>query len=424
MHPRVAQLTVSAWLILVAEGVAAQDWLETRIAIEELVEAGRLDAAVELEPLLFERVAETYGQSSTELADAHLFMARVHARNADFVTVEGLIFDAIDIYELVRGANAVELFEPYMALGDHYLALGDNELAINAYSEARSVSRRHFGLLNLEQLEVLDRLTTVAIAMRDGDEARDLQHDKLDLVMRAYGEDSLQYLDANFAYADWLNRFPTSGRVLPQYAAIERLIKRNFDDDPRIHIRYLRYRAAGMRRFIAPQNFHLRPAFLEQALDWVEELEQSTGQPDPLLHAEVLLDLGDWYVWFRQTDEIAAAYTQAWELLGAVDDGADIREQWFGQSRLLGTMPALRSRAITNAASSRAGRIEVEFTVKPDGTTADAVLVDADPTGFLENDALAIVGFIRVRPRIVDGSVVEFTDNIIWNFNYDPDAIR
>ena len=53
------------------------------------------------------------------------------------------------------------------------------------------------------------------------------------------------------------------------------------------------------------------------------------------------------------------------------------------------------------------GWVQVEFTISPAGTVADAKVVDADPKGLFERAALDAIGRWKYNPKVVDGRAME-----------------
>jgi protein TonB len=53
------------------------------------------------------------------------------------------------------------------------------------------------------------------------------------------------------------------------------------------------------------------------------------------------------------------------------------------------------------------GWVQVEFTISPAGTVADAKVVDADPKGLFEKAALEAIGRWKYNPKVVDGRAME-----------------
>jgi periplasmic protein TonB len=53
------------------------------------------------------------------------------------------------------------------------------------------------------------------------------------------------------------------------------------------------------------------------------------------------------------------------------------------------------------------GWVQVEFTITPAGTVADAKVVDADPKGLFEKAALDAIARWKYNPKVVDGRAME-----------------
>ncbi len=49
------------------------------------------------------------------------------------------------------------------------------------------------------------------------------------------------------------------------------------------------------------------------------------------------------------------------------------------------------------------GSVVVEFTVREDGTVADAQVIDAEPKGIFDRSALAAIAKFKYKPTVVDG---------------------
>ena len=401
-------------LALAIGRVEGATWLEARTTMEQLASVGEFSAAVKLEQTLIDLVVEEFGDPSFELAESYMFMASVHAGNRDDFAVEAKILDALELYALVDGAVSTRLIEPYIALGDNYHRAREYDLALGAYDEARSLSRRAFGLLNRGQLALLDKMSESALGRGRFDEADDLQHEALILVERMHGENSLEALDAHYRYTEWLGRHLLYRSADLHFYEINRIIRRHFDDDPWLRLRLLRVDAGNFLDAAGYGTGHRsEPDELEQALNIVAELDD----PEPLLRAEILLELGDWNVAFARPWEIEDAYVEAWELLSSVEDGEEIRQQWFSDLTII-TSAGLYSRNITTDPRAPWGRLEIEFTIDTDGRADEFVILKSEPLGLLDDAGVRQLKESRFRPRMANGLVVESTGKIGWDYQY------
>lgn len=387
--------------------------------IEEAVEAGDLDRATALGGRLIELTIAQFGEVSRELADAYMLVAEVDRRNENYTAAEAGILRAIDVYSDLDGPLSPVLIDPFLDLGENYDEAGDYSSAISAYGEARTIGRRNFGLLNTDQLAIIEDMTAAAEQLGDMETAEGLQLEALTLVERTYDEFSLEAIDARYKYAAWLRRNRRHEEARAYYFDILRAIKRYYDDDALMSIRAYRERAASYRE----EDFDDSTG-LSGLRDSIELLE---AMPDPpmLLLAELYLDAADWNVEFSTGAGLIASedYLTAWQLLGRVDNGDELRREWFDGLTVVEMGPVSR-RGLSDEPDAPRGRIEIHFTVDRAGRARDIEIVSANPSGFKESDFLRQYRNGRFRPRIEDGQVIEYRRARLIEFFYDPSFVE
>lgn len=397
----------------------AGNWFETRLEIEDLIESGALDEARALGDLLIELTTAEFGPLSAELAEAYLLLAKVDRLNQNFTAAETSILSAIDIYADRDGPLAPTLIDPFLDLGENYDEAGDYASAISAYGEARTIGRRNFGLLNADQIEIIDLMTAAAERLGDMEVAQGLQLDALTLVERNFDEFSIEAIDARYKYASWLRRNRRHEEARAYYFDILRVIKRYYDDDPMMKIRAWRERAASFRE----EDFE-DSSGLSGLRDGIELLE---AMPDPpaLLLAELYLDAGDWNVEFTSGAGLVAGedYLAAWRLLGMLDNGEELRRDWFENLNVV-EIGSVSRRGLSNEPDAPRGSVEIHFTVDRAGRTSDIEVVNSDPPGFKASDFIRQYRSARFRPKIDNGQLVDARRARLIEFRYDPSAVE
>jgi len=394
-------------------GAAPRDWLETRIAIEELAEDEDFTAAMALGDRLLELAELEFGPESTSLADSHLLLADVLRRDRSYQAAEEQILTAIDILEAGEGPLSPELIEPFLQLGDNYGEAGDFASALSSYGEARNIGRRNFGLLNEDQLEIIDMMSDAADRMGEIEEAQELQLERLTLIERNYDTSSIETIEALFRYAVWLRNHSFFEEERRLYFQIERIIEEHHDDDPLLHVRVLRQRALSYRVADSGDAFGL--AGLRDALEYLEEMED----PPVLMVARVLTDIGDWLVEFSRTASVDEEYLQAWQLLGQVENGEALRKEWFEDLNEV-EISSLSNRGLSTDPTDPAGYVVVYFTVDTEGRTQDIEITDSRPPGFKDASVARLMREARFRPRIIDGRIVPTRRAYRFEFRYAP----
>lgn len=388
-------------------------WFETRIAIEELTEAGDFEAALALREHLLDLAAAQFGEDATEVAEAHLLIADVHRQNGQFALAEVAILEAIEVYEKSFGPLSPELIEPYLDLGHNYGEAGDFASALTSYGEARTIGRRHFGLLNEDQIPIIDYMSEAAEELGQDEEAAQLQLESLIIVERNHTEASIEAIDAKYRYADWLRAHGRYEEAQQFYYEIEKIIGDHFDNDPLMMVRMLRERSRGTSYQSGDPNIGLQRSSLIGALEILEGMPE----PQPELMAEVLVELGDWQVRYSGTRVPSNYYVRAWTLLGQVENGAELRRQWFDELVQL-DMSRLSQRGLTNDAEAPAGHVVVYFTVDSSGHTQDIEITESEPPGLKDNAVLTVMRTARFRPRVTDGEIVAVRRGYRFPFRY------
>jgi TonB family protein len=390
-------------------------WFETRIAMEEFAESGDFEAALDLREHLLALAAAEFGETSPQVAEAHLLIAGVLRQNDEFRAAEGEILNAIEVYEDVSGPMSAELIEPYLRLGENYSDAGDFASALASYGEARTIGRRTYGLLNESQIDIIDDMSVAAEKLGQFEEAGQLQLDALIIVERNHTEGSLEAIEANYRYADWLRDHYQNEEALQIYYQIESIIKDNYASDPLMTVRLLRERSRTIRVPTGDMGAGVPRSSLADALEILEGMPE----PPPLLMAEVLVEMGDWQVEFSRSRVPSDYYIQAWQLLEQVENGDELRQQWFDELVPI-DLPRISQRGLTDDTDAPAGFVIVYFTVDVSGHTQDIEITDSQPPGLKDSAVLQVIRVARFRPRVLDGEIVAVRRGYRFPFRYLP----
>ncbi|HEY5665170.1 MAG TPA: tetratricopeptide repeat protein, partial [Gammaproteobacteria bacterium] len=395
------------------ETAGPANWLEARVLIEELAESGDFAAAAALEARLLELAAAEFGDSSARLAETHLLIAGIRQRGGDYTAAETSILNAIEVYTDQEGPLSPALIDPFLVLGENYDAAGDFGNAMSAYSEARTIGRRNFGLLNPDQLDIIDSMTEAAERLGQLEEARNLQLEALTLVERSFEEASLEALDAKYKYAAWLRDHRQYDEERRIYFEILRVLDRDDQEDPLLTVRALRERARSYRNEDNSDGIGL--SGLRDAVEMVEAMPE----PPPLVLAELHLEIGDWNVEFSRTGVIDDDYLAAWNYLGSVTNGEELRREWFDGLTVVEIDP-ISSRGLSSNPEAPRGYVVIRFTVDRNGRTRDVEVTDSYPPGFKDGSFIRQYREARFRPRIVNGELVPVRRARRNEFRFDP----
>ncbi|MCZ6585768.1 MAG: TonB family protein [Gammaproteobacteria bacterium] len=379
--------------------------LEAQIIFQDLVTSEHYERARHVGERLVELTKAEFGEQSMEVAQVLEALAEIQRRAGEYDDAEENFLTSIEMIGDEDGMFSEHLIDPLIGLATNYRHAGDGLAAMIVYNEARSLSRRVFGLFNEGQIDILDQMSETLIEMSLFEDAHDQQVKALGLAERIQGTDSLELLPAIYKYAHWLRSLGwyTAERV--QYVrAIDIVTEHSGQESPELAIP-LRETANSFRAQRLGDG--RGEGSLKRALSILEAQENI----DKLAIAETLRDLGDWKVAFSKARMDGTEYTRAWKLLGDVESGEALRTEWFEQSDyVLFEQPNLRGLVNENSEpGAKPGFVLLVFDINERGRSENVVVVESSPPG-LKDDAVArAVRQSRFRPGIRNGEIVRTT---------------
>jgi TonB family protein len=355
------------------------------------------------------------GARDPRLATAYVQVADIQSRNGQFEDAELNALRGVDILREVEEPYSESLIQPLLVLGDNYQRSGDPLTALSVFSEARTVSRRVHGLHNAGQIEILDRISECYVSLNRFAEADSHQREALELMRRGREPHSLEAIDAGFRYALWLRDKHHFTQERGQYFLLQLITEKHYPPDSALLARVRQERANSFRTQGAPAITGMTD--LREALAILESQER----PDLLAVAEILRDIGDWETAFDNVSIVDDAYLRSWQLLGNVERGESIREEWYAPTVMVYAAPLDQSELSTNPGDP-AGHVLAHFDVDEHGRTSNIAVVESVPRGLLDAAVVHHVEKSRFRPAIVDGAFVPQRRAVEIPFRYpEPD---
>jgi TonB family protein len=404
------------------EGAGVSDAAPSEESAEtgETIVAGRLivadrDPVVSNEELVAASV-EQFGHRSLQAAEAYVDLADAQRQAKQYEQAAESYLAAVEAYRAIDGPFTPLAIAPLTRLGDNYHEAADDMNAVAAYSEARTVSRRAYGLHNEDQIELLDRMSRSLLDLNQLTEAEAQQLEALRLIQRSNPPDSDAVLEAIYKYADWLGERLQFQLQRDQYLRALRIIRVARGERDVRQVRALRGIGNTYREERNPAGPGL--SALQDALALL--LEQPTQ--DPVAVAITLRDIGDWSVAFGKTGYDGREYQRAWQLLGSVPNGEQLRREWFSGANYVLYEP-ISPRGLSTDPSAASGHVTVTFDVDVAGNTSNVKLVESDPVGLKDEAVLRHIRRSRFRPSMTDGQLLASTGLAIQvKFRYLPEA--
>jgi TonB family protein len=321
------------------------------------------------------------------------------------------------VYRSIEGPFTPLAIEPLTSLGDNYHDADDDLEAVNAYTEARTVSRRAYGLHNEDQIKLLDRMSRSLLDLNQLAEAEAQQVEALRLVQRANPPASDEVLEAVYKYAEWLGDRLFFQLERDQYARALRIIRNAYGERDVRQVKPLLGIGNTYREERNPASMGI--SALEDAL----ELLQEQPQRDAIATAAALRDIGDWSVAFGKTGYDGTEYQRAWQLLSSAPNGEQLRRDWFTGANYVLYEP-ISPRGLSTDPEALNGHVTVTFDIDTHGNSNNVTLVDSDPTGLKDEAVLRHIRRSRFRPVVANGEVVAGRALAIQvKFRYLPEPI-
>jgi len=374
--------------------------LEVELSMRDLVAEERYAEAIPYAEQLVELVEEEVG-TSLDLGVALSNLAMLQRRVELFDVSEQNFLRAIDVIREVDGTFTDAVINPMIGLGLNYQARGDALEAEAVFEEARTVSRRVNGLMNPQQIDILDHLSNTMIAMERYEEADEFQMTALQLQERIHGLDTMELLPAIYKFARWLRSSYRYHEERLQYTRAMDIIRANAGPEDIALVRALSETGNSFRIQKYPEGRGI--SALRRAL----EIAQAQTEPDTRMLAELLIDVGDWNTAFSKVGPSGEEYIQAWNLLGELENGDALRDRWFDDPRyVLRENPSNRGIGSPSEPGALPGHVLITFDVDTMGRTRNVVVVEAVPPGLKDDSTARAINRSRFRPRIVDGEIV------------------
>lgn len=364
----------------------------------DLIPAEPVDPVKAGEQLLRSNTAE-YGARSLQVAEAHLDLASAQREAKDFDKAAESYLAAVEVYRSVDGPFTPLAIGPLTSLGDNYHEANDDTNAVAAYSEARTVSRRAYGLHNTEQIVLLDRMSRSLLDLNQLSEAEAQQVEALRLVQRAHEPASEEVLEAIYKYAEWLGDRLYFQLQRDQYARALRLIRQTYGDDDVRQVKALLGIGNTYREERNPASMGI------SALEEAVKLMEAQPERDPVAMAMALRDIGDWAVAFGKMGYSGTEYQRAWQLLGSAANGDELRRQWFTGANYVLYEP-ISPRGLSTDPDALSGHVTVSFDIDRAGNTNNVMLVESQPPGLKDEAVLRHIRRSRFRPVLDEGAVV------------------
>jgi len=390
-------------------------------------DAKQYAAAQPLAERLVQLTEEQYGADELQLTNPLTNLATVHYKLGNYPAAIEAYQHTLRILQAKSTLADKAQIRPLHGLGISFMGNKDPESAVVALKRAADLSRNTDGLYNIGQVEFIDALIDAYSATGRWAEAEKESQYAMRVEEAAYGRSSLKLLDR---YDKLARYYEDERRYTTERSVYERSLAVLAKSAPPNDLRKV-VPLRGIARSFRLESFYGiegadtgatfnagnngAPVFAdgtqqrrgESSLTAALEVVESNTPVNQNLRAQVLTDLGDWYLTSNGTRRAYDTYAEAWK---AFSEAGDTRP--LEVPRVLAYRPSISSvdRSQLDPTQAVIKLVELHFTVDRDGRIDDVTSPTTDVPDAIVKNSMASMKRSRYAPRIQNGAAVPTTD--------------
>ena len=378
----------------VAPGAESSDLAAQRQLRDALITAADFVAAL---PPAEQSLALAEAEADADSANDLVQLARVQAELGELDDAEVNYLAAIEQLEERDGADSTSLIPAYQGLGRSYIDSRRFEEAITVLEHARDLSQRSTGLFNVSQTQLLDDITMAWLGRGNTFEARDLQEQRLENAVRAFGEDD--------------PRVAPFYRHLAEYYDNSRLrlsARENYEKELSVYEALPGSDSAVAQSLRSLVRIELLLGDDDQAKQRLEALLAESEDINLIERGLALATLGDWAMVEEDYMTAGLRYGEAYAALKAANPVQ--ADEFFAAPVMIDFIPPLSPVDRGRRSDPYAwGNLLLKFDVNAEGRATDVETVELEPAGDADVAYNRRIRETHFRPRLADGVPVATT---------------
>jgi tetratricopeptide (TPR) repeat protein len=451
--PTLARVAAAAIIVSAAASAFAAEQTETDPA-ESAVPAQSPNA--DIDTAVARVNAARSGAEGTSLENALTALGDALANAGEHERAAPVYNEALQLAEQ-HGFEDARVLGPLTGLGIAFSRSGHHDEAVPRLQRALTIQRAKYGLFDVRQQETLKVLAASLTALDRKQEAQDLLVYRGRVAEKAYGAGDIRVVQAMCDLGNW---FAETGKTpearMTFKVALDNASWKLSPNHPAVVEPLRGIARAQMLRQSYPEEW-LRPAspkgcstialecrppfrmdsrghriILPRKLDpegedalkralWVLEADPRAL---PEVRVETLIQMGDWQQIKKAPVDALSYYQQAWQLSRtALNASSPVATAFDAPVRVFYPTPMIVAHIPgMPPEETRTQHVQVEFTVKADGSVADARIVEHDTREQYARDILDAVRVSRFRPKFVDGKPVDVPGIVFRETLWRPEA--
>ena len=353
------------------------------------------------------RVSEVLAQNAgdREIAVALTRLANAQRLNGHLVAAAENYRDAISRIQVSDDMLSMQLVAPLVGVADVLMALGDYPAAEATYDRAAHITRVNQGPANLDQVEILSKITDLYAAQGLHKDAYKIQGHQLQVLRRSLEETDPRVIEAWRRQGELLGLSGQHHDAQEMYGFAADIVRTADGQHSLAQIPLLNDLSNSYLRHANADQF-TRLEMARAELERIISITESNSKATPQQRANAYLRMGDLMLRYGDPNSAIFNYRQAWKNLP--DDTA--RSSAFGSPVLLNPS-ALDSVKADNPDSEEAiSEVRVYFDVSRNGEAENQRVAEELDKSRTAKRALTASTGLRYRPRFFDGDPVETRD--------------
>ncbi len=403
---------------------------------KESLTSGNYLEADTLAKRIIELSINVFGINSTESAKALTNLAIAQHNNKEYEAAERNYRASIDIIERISDRLNSALINPLKGLGATQLAIGRPDMARQTFQRAVHVSHVNEGPHNLNQIEVLESMAEIYLAVGEHKEALDIQERMYSIQARKLEPYSLDILPALQKQARWQHRLQMYDRERVTWRKYISVLERHYGKKDLRLIPPL----TGLGKsylFITPVEYDMQPEVSvssgETYLRRANRIAEDNPESDWRILQQTSLALGDYYVLSGRPNRASRTYKELWTMLSGDEERLNDRYEYLEKLNLLQDVyppKYYRSESVAQKFPDEddyeTGTVSFVLTVGVSGRATKFIHVETQPPEFedMQERVRRNLRHIVYRPRVDEGNLVVTPDVIFTHqFFYRPEDI-
>ncbi len=377
-----------------------------------------------------------YGINSAESAKALTNLAIAQHHNKEYEAAEQNYLASIDIIEQTSDRLNSALINPLKGLGATQLAIGRPDMARSTLQRAIHVSHVNDGPHNPDQVEVLESIAEIYMAVGEHKEAVDMQERVFSIQSRKIDPTSLDIIPALKKQANWQHRLQLYDRERISWRRIISIIERHHGKDDLRLIPPLTSLGKSYL-YVTPVEYDMQPevsvasgeTYLRRANRIATDNTDSTWE----IQEQTMLALGDYYMLSGRPNRGTRTYGSLWSFLSEDEERHGNRRDHLEKLNLLQNIyppKYYRSERIDEKFPDQndyeTGTVSYGFIVNLAGRPSNIQHIETRPPEFqdMKERVRRNLRHLVYRPRVDEGQAVPTPDVIYTHeFYYRPEDI-